>query len=347
MLKKIINIHHTLAGVVFVALFAGLATVVAKLDFMQPLMLSPLIIGVLFGMLYGNLLYDSIPTQWHSGLVFCSKRLLRLAIVLYGFRITFQQIAEIGLSGIFATLTILFSTLALGLLLGRYVLRMDTHTTVLTTMGSSICGAAAVLATEPVVRAKPYEATVAVATVVVFGVLAMFLYPFIYKLGWLGFDDWAYGIYAGSTIHEVAQVVAAGNAVSPNAEATAVIVKMGRVFMLAPLLLVLGFWISWRASQSKLEVGEGYKIPIPWFAFGFIVCAGVNSLSIFSEQIVSLITLIDTFLLTMAMSALGMETRFKQLKAIGLRPFYLALLLFAWLSIGGYFIVRIFIGMVN
>src|SRR5207248_5358443 len=105
-------------------------------------------------------------------------------------------------------------------------LKLDRETSMLIGTGSAICGAAAVLAAEPVLRAQPHRVSVAVATVVVFGTLGMFIYPLCYP--YLGLSQQTYGVFTGSTIHEVAQVVAAGRAVSDTAAAAAVIEKIGR-----------------------------------------------------------------------------------------------------------------------
>ncbi|OWG05999.1 hypothetical protein B4U21_19605, partial [Klebsiella pneumoniae] len=131
------------------------------------------------------------------------------------------------------------STFFIACFLGQKVFGLDKHTSWLIGAGSSICGAAAVLATEPVVKAEASKVTVAVATVVIFGTIAIFLYPAMYPLLAHWFTPETYGIYMGSTMHEVAQVVAAGHAVSPDAENAAVIAKMLRVMMLAPFLLFL------------------------------------------------------------------------------------------------------------
>ncbi len=335
-----LKMHHTASGVIFVALFALVSSLIAGLPLVAQWNISPLIIGVVLGMVYANTFRDSLPAQWNPGIVFSTKQILRLAVMLYGFHITFQQIVAVGGAGLLASFIILVSTLLLGVVAGQRLLKLDGHTSLLTAMGASICGAAAVLATEPTIRAKPHQATIAVATVVLFGTLAMFLYPIVYSTGILHFDAQTYGIYTGATVHEVAQVVAAGKAVSESAAETAVIVKMGRVLMLAPLLLIMGAWIAWRAQHPAEGEVAKHKVPIPWFAFGFIVFAGINSLQFLPEGLVTQINRLDTFLLTMAMCALGMETSFKKIKAVGVKPFYLGLILFLWLSVGGYWIVR-------
>lgn len=332
------NRNNTFSGILFVALFSMSATYLADFALLKHLGISPLIVGIVLGMIYANTLRNRLPKEWVPGILFSTKTILRTGIVLYGFRITFQNIEAVGTAGIFTSVVIVASTFIIGYLVGTKILKLDKETTILTSAGSSICGAAAVLATEPVINAEPYKSAIAVSTVVVFGSIAMFLYPFLYKLGIIPLSPEAMGIYIGGTIHEVAHVVAAGNAVGVEAAKTAVIVKMIRVMLLAPFLVILGFWLV-RTTQHVAHKQKS-KITIPWFAVFFIVVAGFNSFNLLPQALVSNINALDTFLLTMAMTALGMETSVDKFKNVGMRPIYLAAILFAWLMVGGFFIVK-------
>ncbi len=172
-------------------------------------------------------------------------------------------------------------------------------------------------------------------TVVLFGTIAMFLYPLLFNSGLLNLSPEAFGIYAGGTVHEVAQVAAIGSAVE-GAGNTAVIVKMVRVMLLAPMLIILGLIIS-RSRKNSADSGR-MKLVVPWFAIWFIVVAGFNSLNLLPVNVVDVIINIDTFMLTMAMTALGMETNFQKFKSVGMKPFYVAFIMFAWLMVGGYLV---------
>jgi len=333
------NIRFTLNGILFVALFAIAAIQISQIGFIKHLAISPLIIGIVLGMFYANTLRNQLPKEWVPGIVFSAKQLLRLAIIFYGFRITFQQIMEVGAAGFTVSVVMLTTTLLLGSWAGMKLFKMDRDTSVLTAAGSSICGAAAVLATEPVLKAEAHKSAVAVGTVVLFGTVSMFLYPMLYKSGILGMDPGTYGIYVGGTVHEVAQVVAAGDAIGGVAADDAVIVKMTRVMMIAPVLIILGIIISMAARKSGAEAGK-VKLVIPWFAVWFVVMSGINSLNIIPEAVVADINEVDTFLLTMAMTALGMETNAAKFKQAGIKPILLALLMFVWLLVGGYFVTK-------
>jgi uncharacterized integral membrane protein (TIGR00698 family) len=340
----------TLSGILFVSIFAVAATFISELSAIKSLGLSPLVIGIVMGIFYANTLHNQTPSQWQAGITFSAKKILRFAIVLYGFRITFQQIADVGMDGFLVSFIMLTSTLILGSWLGFKIFGMDKDTSILTASGASVCGAAAVLATEPVLKAEEHKTAIAVSMVVLFGTISMFLYPVMYEaiikdaVGFLHMDPRTFGIYVGGTIHEVAQVVAVPASV-PNASAemanAAVIVKMTRVIMIAPMLIVLGFYLAWDAKKAGGARDEKMKLVIPWSAVYFIMVAGFNSLHLIPENIVNLINQIDTFLLTMAMTALGMGTIFSKFKGLGLAPIYTATSMFLWLVVGGFVVTKV------
>ena len=295
--------------------------------------------GILLGMLYANSLRNHLPETWVPGIKFCSKQVLRLGIILYGFRLTLAEVMAVGLPAIAADTAIVAGTLLLGVGLGR-LLRMDRDTALLTATGSSICGAAAVLGAEGVVRPEPHKTAVAVSTVVIFGTISMFLYPMLWRSGLLELSPSQMAVYTGSTLHEVAHVVGAGNAMGAEIADTATITKMIRVMMLAPVLLVMSFALARRKrGVGGTEGGKG-RIAVPWFAFGFLAVIGFNSFGLLPADVVAGINDFDTFLLTMAMTALGTETSFRKFRQAGAKPFLLAGLLYVWLLGGGYCLVK-------
>jgi uncharacterized integral membrane protein (TIGR00698 family) len=341
----------TVSGIFFVAIFAAAATMVADINFVKSLGISPLVIGIVIGIFYANTLHNHIPSEWGTGITFSGKKILRFAIVFYGFRITFQQIAEVGMSGFMVSLIMLSTTFLLGTYLGIKIFKMDRDTSMLTASGAAVCGAAAVLATEPVLKAEGHKTAVAVSMVVLFGTISMFMYPVLYAsiiepaVGFLHMTPQEFGIYVGGTIHEVAQVVAVPASImgAPTEMAnSAVIVKMTRVIMIAPMLIVLGIYLSYTAKKTG-AAGGGVSLVIPWFAVYFIGMAGFNSLGLVPQNIVDIINEIDTFLLTMAMTALGMGTIFAKFKGLGLAPIYTALGMFVWLVVGGFLVTKVIV----
>ncbi|MDM9559890.1 YeiH family protein [Bordetella petrii] len=329
-----------LNGVLFVALMTVAVMQLSDLPAVRALGFSPLVVGIVCGMLYGNFLRGTMPADWAVGVNFTARRLLRIAVAFYGLNISIQQIAAVGLPGLAVSVAVVVGTLVLGTALGQRLLGLDRDTAMLTAAGSAICGAAAVLAFEPTLRAAPHKSAVAVATVVLFGTLSMFLYPVLYHAGWLSLDTQALGIYIGGTVHEVAQVVGAASNIDPATTEVATIVKMTRVALLVPVLLVLGLWLRNQAAHAEPGHAKA-RLPVPWFAVGFLALAIVNSLAILPDDVVTAIRRLDVFALTMAMTALGIETRFGQIRKAGPRVMALGLILYAWLLLGGYGIVKL------
>lgn len=335
------NRSSMLHGILLITLFSCAAFYIGDMNMVKSLSLSPMIVGIILGMLYANSLRNNLPETWVPGILFCSKRILRIGIILYGFRLTFQDVTAVGLSAVCIDAVIVTTTICGGVIIGR-LLKMDRDIALLTSVGSGICGAAAVLGAESAIRTKPYKTAVAVATVVIFGTLAMFLYPALYRSGVIDLSPEAMGIFTGSTIHEVAHAVGAGNAMGPVVSNSAIIVKMIRVMMLVPVLLVLSYSVARaavKAGMGKQET-DGGRISIPWFAILFLVVIGFNSLDLLPTELVDFINTFDTFLLTMAMTALGAETSIEKFKKAGLKPFVLAFILFLWLMTAGYLMAK-------
>lgn len=351
---------NTLSGIFLVAIFATAATLIANIPAVQNLGISALVVGIVLGIIFANTLHGKMPSAWEGGVTFSGKKILRFAIVFYGFRITFQQIGEVGIEGFMVSLLVLSSTMILGIFLGTRVFGLDRDTSILTASGASVCGAAAVLATEPVLKSEDYKTAIAVSMVVLFGTISMFLYPILYATiiapatGYLHMSPEVFGMYVGGTIHEVAQVVAVPASIPGASESmanTAVIVKMTRVIMIAPMLIVLGLVMGMIAKRSGAEASK-MQLVIPWFAVYFVGMAGVNSLihnytltapadtATMIKSIIDNINMVDTFLLTMAMTALGMGTRFAKFKGLGLAPIYTAGAMFIWLVVGGFVITQ-------
>ena len=200
------------------------------------------------------------------------------------------------------------------------------------------------LGAEPIVRGKAHQTAVAVSTVVIFGTLSMFLYPIMYRMGLSHLlDTQQMGIYTGSTLHEVAHVVGAGNAMGPEIATDSLIVKMVRVMLLVPVLIAMS-WLLGRGGDKQKS-----KINVPWFAFIFLLMIGVNSAlkalwggEEWLRQGLKVIEIVSTFMLTLAMTALGSDTSIEKFRQAGAKPFYLAGLLYVWLVIGG-FLLAIFL----
>lgn len=337
--------HPLIPGLLLSAALAMVAIRLGGLGWLQAHGMSALTVAIVLGILLGNTIYPSIATRSSAGVLFSKQTLLRAGVILYGLRLTLHDIGEVGATGVLIDAVLLSSTFALAYFLGTRVFGLDRQTSMLIGAGNAICGAAAVMATEPLLRAKAEKVTVAVSTVVVFGTLAIFLYPALYELNqhwqWLPTGTQTFGIYAGSTIHEVAQVFAAARSISADTANTAVITKMVRVMMLAPFLIALSGWLARDESQQQAATADGSEAParrrltIPWFAFAFIGMVLFNSLALLPHAAVATAVDVDTFLLAMAMGSLGLTTHLSAIRRAGMKPLLLGGVLFVWLVGGG------------
>jgi uncharacterized integral membrane protein (TIGR00698 family) len=336
--------YPLLPGVLLCAGISALGIRLGNIAWLRDQGMSAVTISIVLGMLMGNTVYARFAAPSAAGVTFSKQSLLRLGVVLYGLKLTLQDVAHVGLAGVLVDALVIASTFALACWIGTRWLGLDRKSAMLIGVGSSICGAAAVMAAEPVVNGRAEQVTVAVATVVVFGTIGIFLYPVLFALN----EHWAvvpggmqgFGVYAGSTIHEVAQVVAAARSIGAEAADTAVIAKMVRVMMLAPFLMLLSVWLA-RGGARRASAGAatgGTSVAVPWFAFGFIAMVLVNSLHWLPEALVAIATELDTGLLAMAMAALGLSTHVGAIRRAGAKPLLLALVLFGWLIAGGAFI---------
>lgn len=342
-----------LPGIALTGVLAWAAIELGKTTWLRSNGISVLTLAILLGMVVGNTLYPRVASITAGGVGFAKQRLLRAGIILYGLRLTFQDVAAVGIAGLVIDSVVLSSTFLLSWWAGTRLFGLDRKTAMLIGAGSSICGAAAVMAAGPVVSGRAEQITVAVSTVVVFGTLAIFVYPALYHLNAhypvVAMSPAAYGLFTGSTVHEVAQVVAAGRAISESAANTAVIAKMVRVMMLAPFLVILSLYLSRSAkSGGTHEAGSAHagavdggsgvpadRIAVPWFALGFVAVAALNSLAVMPKGVVDAGISLDTVVLAMAMAALGVTTHVSAIRTAGIKPLALAALLFAWLILGG------------
>jgi uncharacterized integral membrane protein (TIGR00698 family) len=280
--------------------------------------LSPLIIAIVLGTVFRNSV--GTPAAFKSGVTFSMRRILRLAIILLGLQLSLSQVVSVGVVGITIIALTLVGTFVFTLWLGNRI-GIDHKLAQLIAAGTSICGASAVIATNTVTRASDEEVAYAVASVTVFGSAAILLYPAL--AGFLQLTPHAFGLWAGASIHEIAQVVAAAFQNGTEAGNFATIAKLSRVMLLAPMILVLGHIIA--KKQRAIDVGTvapaaRQAVPKPWFVAGFVGMMLFNSLGLIPPADKAYLTQATTFLLTVALAAMGLETDIGKLRAKGWKP---------------------------
>ncbi|MBY4947066.1 putative sulfate exporter family transporter [Cupriavidus respiraculi] len=334
---------------------AWLASVLAAHPAISHLGISPLMLAMCAGMVACN----TMPRHWLAplgpGMQFARHHMLRVGVALYGLRLTFGSMAALGAAGVLVPLAMLVATLVVGTWIGTRWLGLTRREAIVVSAGSAVCGAAAAIAMASVVRTDDRQTAVAVATVVLFGTAGMFLYPYLFELAtaqwhW-AVSQRAFGIYTGATLHEVAQVIAAGKMIGDPAADAAVLAKMVRVLALGPLLLVMAMWpgigedADTRAGKHR---GAAQAVPaasrshlrsllksVPWFAVGFVAVMAINSAGLVPSSWQPGLVALDNWLLACAMLAIGLHTRIADLLRAGRKPLVLAALLFGFLMVAG------------
>src|SRR5215208_2135253 len=229
---------------------------------------SPLMIGVLLGVIVR--LVVGAPAKMRPGVEFVQKHLLRIAIVLLGAQLTFEKVGAVGGAVLLVIIAAVVLTFAFTWWAGRW-LRTDPALAQLIAAGSSICGISAIVASNTVVKAPDEDVAYAIATATAFGSLSIFIYPVV--AAGLSLNPMLYAVWVGSSLHEVAQVIAAGFIYGEEAGEFAVVVKLTRVLMLVPMVLMLG-WITGLRHRSSSGAGRSLldvlrDLPLPIFIAGF------------------------------------------------------------------------------
>ena len=279
--------------------------------------LSPLIVAIVLGMAFHNTI--GTPGAFKPGVAFSMRRILRFAIVLLGLQLSFAQLIKVGTVGLAIIAVTLAATFLFTVWLGRR-LGIDRKLAQLIAAGTSICGASAIIATNTVTRASDEDVAYAVACVTVFGSASMLLYPALEGLVQLA--PHAFGLWAGASIHEIAQVVAAAFQNGTSSGHFGTIAKLSRVMLLAPTILVLGY-----VSAKRLQTVGGdhvtpamQRLPMPLFVLDFLAMMVFNSFDLIPQVDKTYLVQATTFLLTVALAAMGLETDFSKLRAKGWRP---------------------------
>lgn len=332
------------AGIGLTLLIALAAKELVAVPYMN--IAGQLMLAMLIGMAWRSL--AGVPEGAETGIAFSSKRLLRAGIILLGMRLNWSDIAAAGLkSAAIAAINIAFA-LAVVYGLAR-MLKVAPTLGMLTACGTAICGAAAVVAVAPQLKARDEETALAAAVIALLGTLFTVAYTCLYPA--LGLTPHGYGVFAGGTLHEIAHVLAAAAPGGASAVDAAVVVKLTRVAMLVPVAVLIGIWAQRRTAKQDASAGtrpgqrkEGLwrTLPIPWFIFGFLAVSGIHSLGIVPEQLADLAVAGAYMLIAMAMAGLGLNVNAGALKRLGFRPFLAPLIGSVLLSAFGYACVLLF-----
>lgn len=313
------KIQHHLYGLLFTILLAGLAIFISQFIPMN------LISGSVFALLIGMAL-NPLITKYHlfsSGIHFVSSKVLKLAIILMGLTLSFQQVLSVGGYSLIVMIFTLFAAFGGGYLLGK-LFNMNWELSSLISAGTGICGASAVAAIAPTIEAKNRDIAYAISATFIFDIVMVLLFPLAGK--YFGMSDMGYGLWTGTAVNDTSSVVAAGYAFSDVAGAYAVIVKLTRTLSIIPTVLIFslihtrvkGKEINNSSNQTRNKVN--LKTIFPYFIIFFLVMVLIKSTGLISESFSLSISQVSKFMMVMSLGAIGLKTNFNDVFKSGFKP---------------------------
>ncbi len=304
--------------------------------------LIPVVGAPVFSIIIGIGLSFVIKNKgFKPGIQFTSKKILQYSIVLMGFSMSFITVLETGRD----SLALILGTLAVALVVGFFVskaMKLPQNTSILITVGSSICGGSAIAATAPVLQAKDDEISSAISTIFLFNVIAALIFPTIGMS--IGLTDTGFGIWAGTAVNDTSSVVAAATTWSQINSSNialelATIVKLTRTLAIIPITFVLAIYISRQKIKEIKAKGESeeelknfsLRKIFPWFIIFFLLATTVNTIFPIPDMISDGLVTAGKFMITMAMAAIGLNTDIKKMASNGMKPILLGLI--CWIAI--------------
>lgn len=310
------NIYHHALGL-------GLTILLASMAFLLRLYipgLGAVVLGLILGVVTGNLI--PLPERFHAGIKFSSSKILEVAIVLMAFEVNLRELSKVGLPILFIVVVavgfILFSTIQLskrmscpganGWLIG---------------FGTAICGSAAISAIGPFITKDKAQIGISLAVINILGGVGIFIVPGFLTL--LQLDPVESGVLVGGSLHSMGHVAGAGELLNEEARNVAISVKLVRIALLTPALLVFSHFINTRKPDGKTN----FKFQLPMYLIIFVIISLLNSFFDIPKEFIANTKMTSSFLLTIAMVAIGANISFKQLIQSGTKAFVFGAVLFS------------------
>lgn len=321
-----------LGGVAFTLVIAGLGFLLAEVPGFNRV--GPLASAILLAVVYRQIF--GYPDAIRTGIQFSAKRLLRFAIILFGLKLNIDVVFHQGLGLLARDIGVITFAILVTVWLGK-LLKADAYLTLLLGIGTGVCGAAAIAAVSPIVKAKDDDTAIGAGIIALVGTVFSIGYTIIRPF--LHVSALTYGIWSGTSLHEIAQVALAAAPAGSNALAIALLAKLGRVLLLIPLSFILMYWMKRKNSGIAGET----KIDFPWFLIGFILMSLLGSYVLgksipFSQTISNDVSNLTTFILTAAMVGLGLNVSLQDLRSKAFRPLIAMLITSVMLSFIAFFI---------
>jgi uncharacterized integral membrane protein (TIGR00698 family) len=312
-------------GLIFTFVVAALGIGAAKLPLIDKL--GPMVTAILIAVVYRQL--AGYPERIRSGVQFAGKKILRLAIVLFGFKLNIDIILHQGLGLLARDAVTILLAMVVTMLVARW-LKADFSLSLLLAVGTGVCGAAAIAAVSPIVKAKEEETAIGVGIIALMGTIFTIFYTILRPI--LDLSNIEYGVWSGISLHEIAHVAAAAAPAGQDAVAVALLAKLGRVLLLVPLCFILAGWM-----KRKNASGDQVKVEFPWFLIGFVITSLIGTYISIPQNIMQDLATLSSFLLTSAMVALGLNVSIQALRKKAFKPMISMLIASIVLSIFTFF----------
>ena len=323
-------IKNTAPGLLLTFLIA-----LSSIYFSSFILIGSVAIAILIGLLVNNIFLNKIEV-FKSGISFSEKQLLSYAIILLGASLDFNSISFLTIDKILIILVMIFISIFFCYLIGKLI-GLPKNLSLLLGMGNGVCGSSAIAGASKVIDTDENEVGISITIVNILGALSIFVLPYILNNFFSYLTDQQSGFIIGSTVQAVGQVTAAGFIINYNVGEYAILIKMIRIIMLGPLLLLLNF-LPFKKSLNKTN----QFFSIPFFVIGFLIMAMLASFNLIPDNILLLLTKISKFLFIVAMAGIGLKISFKSILGFGLKPFIVALASFTIQIIFALIIVNLF-----
>lgn len=309
------RVRQWIGGVLFTFFLAFLGYLLANAPGFH--LIGQMALAILIAVAYRNVF--GYPETLKSGIAFSSKQLLRAAIILYGLKLNITVVLQDGLSLLIRDALIIAFAIAATLWLAK-IMKAERKFSLLLGVGTGVCGAAAIAAVAPIIKAKDEDTALSVGMIAFIGTIFAVVYAFLARILPLSMNE--YAIWAGMSLHELAHVVLAAAPAGDGGLALALLAKLGRVLLLVPLCFMILFFMKRKNAQS-LE--KTTKVQIPYFLFGFVAFSLLGSFVIgpvipVNDSVMHFISETTAWLLTAAMVGLGLNINLRDLRSKVLRP---------------------------
>jgi len=308
-------------------LLASIAVAIIASIFTHFVSFSTATVAIILGMVVGNYFYKTFHgdgSHFKVGVKWAEKDLLMFAIALMGINLNFTMLANLGVKTLLIIIAGMIFTIFMGLVLGK-LFKLNPKLSLMIGIGNGVCGSSAIAATSGVAKVQSNDIGISIALVNLMGTIGIFLAPALASL--LGFTDIQAGVFTGNTLQAVGQAVAAGFSISPEAGHYATVVKMGRVLLLVPLVLILIYIAKRESSNSSEEVKA--KVGVPSFILWFVGFSVVASLGWLPKEVEGYISTVSHYITLIAMSAIGLMIHFGTIVKSAGTAFKVSSLLFA------------------